>query len=146
MIGLRGTTCVGTSLKELKWVRRVLRKVFVSPCANGSLGVAAISLEFAPLTVYCPSCRPYPLFQQDTLRQALSRLPESSSGPGEIPALHLFRRSFAVGRARFPFQMSSSLERSRHSSRSPFTDVARCSLLSHSSSISPPIAVRCYYC
>lgn len=113
--------------------------VFVSPRAIGPQRVAATS----QLSVwFCKALNRLPFllsppFSVSASRyfkavpRAPSRVLDREIGPrSRVPTLHLFRRSFAVGRARFPFQMSSSLEPFRHSSRSPSTVVVHSVLFS----------------
>lgn len=133
------------SLKEL-WVCRVSRTVFVSPRATTGVATARRSrvcpFGFAgPLTV-SPSRRPLSVPTVDTLRRCRERQVEGprsrNRAPGSVvPALHLFRRSFAAGRGpaspfrclppRDPFAVPPGV--------GPFHHRRATFLLSHSSSL-----------
>lgn len=151
MIGRRGPGCRGL-FERIMGMYGLVNGLCLTSCdrtaeSSGSQQSRVCPFGFArPLTVSRSFCCSHPLASRyfKVVPRAPSRVLDREIGPRSgVPTLHLFRRSFAVGRARFSFQMSSSLEPFRHSSRSPFTVVVQCSFLSHSSSISPPAACCC---
>lgn len=150
MIGLRGPACRGL-FERIMGTYCLANGLCPTPCdrAAESSGSRQSRVWFCRALNCLPFLLP-PLSSVSASRyfKAVPRAPSRVLDRG-IKLLARGGPRFAflspiVRAARFPFQMSFSLEPSCRSSRSPFTIVARCSFLSHSS-ISPP-AVHCCCC